>query len=60
MIRMAVERMGLSAQVYHRILKLSRTLAVLAGSEQGIWQRRYCTTYLGTKQIMNNRGYLQF
>jgi magnesium chelatase family protein len=34
MIRMAVERMGLSAPAYHRILKLSGTIADLAGSEQ--------------------------
>ena len=34
MIRMAVERMGLSARAYHCILKLSRTIADLVGSEQ--------------------------
>ena len=33
MIRMAVERMGLTARAYHRILQLSRTIADLAGSE---------------------------
>jgi magnesium chelatase family protein len=34
MMRMAVERMGLSARAYHHFLKLSRTFADLASSEQ--------------------------
>jgi len=34
MIRMVVERMGLSARAYHRVLKLGRTIADLAGGEQ--------------------------
>ena len=32
MIRMAVERMGLSARAYHRILKLARTIADIEDS----------------------------
>ena len=31
---MAVERMGLTARAYHRVLKFSRTIGYLAGSEQ--------------------------
>ncbi len=34
MLRMAVEQMGLTARAYHRVLKLSRTIADLAGCEQ--------------------------
>jgi magnesium chelatase family protein len=34
MLRLAVERMGLTARAYHRVLKLSRTIADLAGYEQ--------------------------
>jgi magnesium chelatase family protein len=41
MIRMAVERMGLSAQAYHRILKLGHTIADLAGSKQGQQASQY-------------------
>ena len=39
---MAVERMGLSARAYQRILKLSRTIADLAGSEQVLQYRSRC------------------
>ncbi len=34
MIRMAVERKALAARAYHCVLKLSRTIADLAGEER--------------------------
>ena len=34
LLRNAVDRLHLSARAYHRVLKLSRTIADLAGAEQ--------------------------
>lgn len=34
LLKMAISQMNLSARVYHRVLKLSRTIADLAGSDQ--------------------------
>ena len=33
LMQMAVQRLGLSARAYHRVLKLARTIADLAGEE---------------------------
>jgi predicted ATPase with chaperone activity len=34
LIRTAVERLGLSARAYHRVLRVARTIADLAGEER--------------------------
>ena len=46
LIRAAMRQMNLSARGYHRVLKLARTIADLAGSEPilaapRIWRKRY-------------------
>jgi magnesium chelatase family protein len=33
-LRTAITRLGLSARAYHRVLKLARTIADLAGAEE--------------------------
>jgi Magnesium chelatase, subunit ChlI C-terminal len=45
LIRAAMGQMNLSARGYHRVLKLARTIADLAGSEQSRWciWRRPCS-----------------
>jgi magnesium chelatase family protein len=34
LVRTAVERLGLSARAYHRVLRVARTVADLAGSDE--------------------------
>jgi magnesium chelatase family protein len=34
LLRNAVNRLGLSARAYHRVLKIARTIADLAGAEE--------------------------
>ena len=34
LLRGAIQRLGLSARAYHRVLKIARTIADLAGAEQ--------------------------
>ena len=50
LIKAAMTQLQLSARAYHRILKLSRTIADLAGEENiqpVIWQRHCCNARRG-------------
>lgn len=49
LVETAIDRLGLSARVYHRILKVAHTIADMAGSEQ--IQTAHLTEAVGYRRL---------